>query len=197
LELGTRYAGGWSRREADIADSGLGRLSWADSAPTSAASERTGVRALAVIPLRGRNGPRRPKQWLSPAGERSNVANSAEALFRALHECRVGNARRRRPSRDPAALWIGRNILFESETIPQRRTWSSKTAGSATALPQYLHRMRWPLRRGGSPAFWSDGCDFRETRRESQKSSRSLGVSPVTDSLQFCGCIPLRRVDAI
>jgi hypothetical protein len=42
---------GWSRREADIADRGRVRLSWADSANTRVASGRTGVRAKDVIAL--------------------------------------------------------------------------------------------------------------------------------------------------
>jgi hypothetical protein len=40
---------GRSRRTADIADRGLGRLSWADSAPTGAAQGTTGERAKAAI----------------------------------------------------------------------------------------------------------------------------------------------------
>jgi hypothetical protein len=38
-----------NRRLADIAVRGLGRLNWADSAPTGAASGTTGVRVIAVI----------------------------------------------------------------------------------------------------------------------------------------------------
>ena len=43
------------RRKPAVADRGLGRLNWAESAPTGVASARTGVRAKAVIPLRARN----------------------------------------------------------------------------------------------------------------------------------------------
>jgi hypothetical protein len=43
-----------SRREPDIADRGGGRRIWAESAPTGAASGRTGGRAIAVIPSRAR-----------------------------------------------------------------------------------------------------------------------------------------------
>jgi hypothetical protein len=51
-----RTAAGWSRRKAAVADRGLGRLNWAESAPTGVGAERTGVGAKAAIPLRGRNG---------------------------------------------------------------------------------------------------------------------------------------------
>ncbi len=44
-------AEGRSRREAAIADRVRGRDSWADSAPTGAASGKTAVRAIAVVPL--------------------------------------------------------------------------------------------------------------------------------------------------
>ena len=40
---------GRNRRRADVAERGLGRLNWADSALTRAASGRTGVREIAVI----------------------------------------------------------------------------------------------------------------------------------------------------
>jgi hypothetical protein len=50
-----RSPDGSSRREADTAGAGLGRLSWAVSTPTRVASGRTGVRAKSVIPLRARN----------------------------------------------------------------------------------------------------------------------------------------------
>jgi hypothetical protein len=42
-------------RLADIADRGLERPNWADCGPTGVASGRTGVRAVAAIPLRARN----------------------------------------------------------------------------------------------------------------------------------------------
>jgi hypothetical protein len=41
--------GGGSRRIADVADRGLGRLIWAESAPTRVASKTTGVRAKAAF----------------------------------------------------------------------------------------------------------------------------------------------------
>jgi hypothetical protein len=44
-----------NRREADIADRGRVRRSWAGSARTRVGSGRTGVRAEAAIPLRARN----------------------------------------------------------------------------------------------------------------------------------------------
>ena len=47
---------GWSRRRADAAVCGLGRLNWADSAPTRVALGRTEVRATAAIQVRARNG---------------------------------------------------------------------------------------------------------------------------------------------
>jgi hypothetical protein len=50
------------RRIADVAGRGLGRLSWAESAPTMVASGGTGVRAIAVVPLRARKWHHRPKQ---------------------------------------------------------------------------------------------------------------------------------------
>jgi hypothetical protein len=56
-------------REPDIADRGPGRRSWAGSAPV--ALGRTGVRAIAAVPLRARNSSRsletasrRPKAYL-------------------------------------------------------------------------------------------------------------------------------------
>jgi hypothetical protein len=71
-------AAGRCRREAVVADSGLGRLNWADSARTEVASGRTGVRTKAVIPLRagigltGRSGrPPRIEARLRPNGDRS------------------------------------------------------------------------------------------------------------------------------
>ena len=53
-----------SRRLADVADRGLGRLSWADSAPTRATSGTTAVRAKADVPLRARSRLHRPQQAL-------------------------------------------------------------------------------------------------------------------------------------
>jgi len=47
-----------SRRIADVADRGLGRLSWADSAPYRGTSGRTRMRTIAAIPLRAK--------WASP-----------------------------------------------------------------------------------------------------------------------------------
>ena len=54
-------------READdrsrrVADRGLGRLNWADSARTGIAPGRTGVRAFAAIRLRARSTLHRPKR---------------------------------------------------------------------------------------------------------------------------------------
>ena len=46
-----RTADGRSRRIADVADCVLGRLNWAASTPARVASGRTGVRAIAAIPL--------------------------------------------------------------------------------------------------------------------------------------------------
>jgi hypothetical protein len=60
FRLAPRSPDGWSRRLADVADSGLGRLNWAESAPTPAALGTTAVRAKAAIPLRARNGLHRP-----------------------------------------------------------------------------------------------------------------------------------------
>ena len=56
----SRDADGRSRSKADVADRGLGRLKWADSAPTRVASGRTGMRAKAAIPLRERTSLHRP-----------------------------------------------------------------------------------------------------------------------------------------
>src|SRR5271166_1530308 len=58
----TNAMDGRNRRIADVADRGLGRLNWAESAPTEVASGRTGVRGIAVIRLRARNRLHRPKQ---------------------------------------------------------------------------------------------------------------------------------------
>jgi hypothetical protein len=55
-----RTAVGRSRREADVAERGLGRLNWAESAPTEVASGRTGVYAKAGFPVRARIGLYRP-----------------------------------------------------------------------------------------------------------------------------------------
>ena len=49
------WTNGRSRRKGAIADRGLERLNWADSAPTRVGSGRTGVRAKAAIPYRVRN----------------------------------------------------------------------------------------------------------------------------------------------
>ena len=57
-----------SRREADTAGAGLGRLSWADSGHRRIPSGRTGVRAIAVVPLRARNSLHRPKRKFDFAG---------------------------------------------------------------------------------------------------------------------------------
>jgi len=46
-------------RRADISDRVLGRLDWADSAPTRAAAGRTAVHAIAIIPLRALTRPSR------------------------------------------------------------------------------------------------------------------------------------------
>ena len=61
--LGTEaMASDWSRRIADVADRGLGRLKWAESAPPRGVSGRTGVRAKTAFPLRARNSLHRPKR---------------------------------------------------------------------------------------------------------------------------------------
>ncbi len=57
-----RSPDGWSRRIADVADRGLGRLNWAGSGPTGIVSGRAGVRAKAVIPLQARNTLHRPNR---------------------------------------------------------------------------------------------------------------------------------------
>jgi hypothetical protein len=49
-----RIPSGRCRREADIADAGLERRSWADTAPTAVAPGRTGAHAEAVISSRAR-----------------------------------------------------------------------------------------------------------------------------------------------
>jgi hypothetical protein len=49
------------RREADIANRGLGRLNRADSAPTGTALGMTAVRAIAALPLRAQNSLHCPK----------------------------------------------------------------------------------------------------------------------------------------
>jgi hypothetical protein len=51
-----------NRRKAPVADRRLGRLNWAESPPIEVASGKTGVRAIAVIPLRARNSLHRPEQ---------------------------------------------------------------------------------------------------------------------------------------
>jgi hypothetical protein len=50
-----RIQDGGSRRIADVAGHGVGRLNWARGARTRVASGRTGVRAEAAIPLRAQN----------------------------------------------------------------------------------------------------------------------------------------------
>jgi hypothetical protein len=67
-----------NRRLADVADSGLGRLNWADSAHTGVTSRRTGVGALAAI----RSRPRR----LPPlAGRRTRPPRSRRPRHRSPH----------------------------------------------------------------------------------------------------------------
>ena len=56
-------------RIADVADRGLGRLNWAESAPTKVASGRTGIRAIAVVPLHARSRLHRPKHAFIGAGQ--------------------------------------------------------------------------------------------------------------------------------
>ena len=46
-----RIPAGWSRRIADVAETGLGRLDWAESGPKARALVRTEVRAKAAIRL--------------------------------------------------------------------------------------------------------------------------------------------------
>jgi hypothetical protein len=55
VKSGPHASNGRSRRIADIADRGLGRLRRAVSTPTDVASGRIAVRAIAVIPWRARN----------------------------------------------------------------------------------------------------------------------------------------------
>jgi len=62
----------WCRREADIADHGLGRLSWAESAPTALGSGRTGVCVRAAIPS-GRLARLRWSRRLDGGGGSSNA----------------------------------------------------------------------------------------------------------------------------
>jgi hypothetical protein len=45
----------WFRRKPVVADRGLGRLNWADSAPSGVASGRAGIPAIAAVPLRARS----------------------------------------------------------------------------------------------------------------------------------------------
>jgi hypothetical protein len=40
-----------NRRRPAVADRGLGRLNWAESAPTGVVTQRTGVRAKPVVPF--------------------------------------------------------------------------------------------------------------------------------------------------
>jgi hypothetical protein len=56
-----------SRRIADVADRGLGRLNWAESTRTRVASGRTGVWAKAVVPLRAQNSPHCSKRAFTGA----------------------------------------------------------------------------------------------------------------------------------
>ncbi len=52
LDSSVRRWHGESRRIADVADRGLGRLNWAGSGPTGVASGRTGAHAIAVVHCR-------------------------------------------------------------------------------------------------------------------------------------------------
>ena len=52
LTLCSHPVDGRSRRIADVADRGLGRLNWAESERTGVASEKPGVRPKAAIPFR-------------------------------------------------------------------------------------------------------------------------------------------------
>ena len=68
------------RRIADVADCGLGRLSWAESALAGVASGRTGVRAKAAAPLRARNRLSRPFATIDAAGSASITRMTASGV---------------------------------------------------------------------------------------------------------------------
>lgn len=70
------------------------RLSGAESAPTATASRRTGVRAIAVIPLRARNNLHRPPETF--------FASATDARPRAYVLCALAGANETRAPRRPA-----------------------------------------------------------------------------------------------
>jgi hypothetical protein len=61
---GSISGGHRSRRKPAVADRGLGRLNWAESAPIEVAWRRAGVLPIAVIPCQARNRVHRPKRTL-------------------------------------------------------------------------------------------------------------------------------------
>jgi hypothetical protein len=77
-----------NRRQADIADRGSGRPSWAESTPTTVTSGKTGMRH-SPIPLRVRKRLRRPKQAFIevPAASRRRDSNRPGARDAGLKSC--------------------------------------------------------------------------------------------------------------
>ncbi len=92
-----READGWYRRIADVADRGLGRLSWADCGPTSSPRGTTGVGTKGVIPSRALSRLDRRKQALvEAAAERPKVKSgpSQAAACRSIAILRDGTGLR-------------------------------------------------------------------------------------------------------
>jgi hypothetical protein len=105
-----RLGGVSNRRKEDTAGAGLGRLSWAESAPTGVASGRTGVRAVAVIPLCARNGLNR--SVVTPIPATPSVRLRPLVLLLSEHRFRVRlrdrlNGRAMVTTRRAATFYVG------------------------------------------------------------------------------------------
>ena len=117
-----------SRREAVVADRGLGRLNWAGTALNGIASGRTGVRAKAVIPLRARNRLYRPKRKCvrrcvepaCPRGEITPVVFSSWPPPMPSDFRRAICSKRRSVSSAPNDLELDRCIAAEIPSIASR-----------------------------------------------------------------------------
>ena len=75
--------------ESLVAHRGLERLHWADSAPPRVASGRTGIRAVAAVPLRAPNRPHRPASIETLADHLEGRKGSFAASRRSAGLCRA------------------------------------------------------------------------------------------------------------
>ena len=154
----TNAMDGRNRRLADVADHGLGRLNWADSAPTGTASGTTGVRAIAALPSRARNSPRRPEHAFvgGPAkpSRRAGSAPSGVAAGRAglrvaaVILSRARNRLHHTQQASRAGLLIWRAV--KPHSIPASvitsyvgLMWRAAEAERGAAGQSLAHRERW------------------------------------------------------